>query len=406
MNIHQLALHYVIRKRSRSILLFFVFVLVSSMILSTSMLLRAAEGSLEAMGEKSQSKIIAEIKKEDARITEKEAVKAADLREVSFINRLARGTAFPAGFQPVISSSALNEGNAQVMLLSYDDLEKDSPFFEKRYHLVSGKLFEKGKGRGLVINRALAEANGRKLGDFLEFETKSGKKAKAKIIGLFASGNEEKQPDDTLSSLRIENQIFMDNETFSSLFEKQGCYKLAVYTSRPNQLAQTQKQLAKVLGPKVEMTTSDSLYRQMEAPLKQIAKATRLMLILTLLSGTLIVSLLLCMWVRTRQKEMGIFISMGRSRISVFLQAFWESASLFLLSILAACGLGTAMAQILQAWLTPASAEDVTFSVALNPEDAGQLIGLGGMVVLIAVSCSLIPVFRAKPKDILSRMEG
>lgn len=406
MNMHQLALRYVIRKKSRSILLFFVFILVSSMILSTSSLLRAAESSLKRIGEKSQTKIIAEVGKQGVKITKQEAEEIASLSEVVFVNRLARDTAFPVGFQPVTGSDSSEEGNAAVMLLSYDDLEKDSAFFEKRYHLVSGKLFEKVTDRGLVINRSLAESSGKKLGDFLELETKSGQKVKSEIMGLFSSGNEEKQPNDTFSSQRIENQIFVDNETFSSLFENQGYYKLAVYTSQPGQLDRLREQLTNILGSKVEAATSDSLYRQIGAPLKQIAKAARLMLILTLLSGTLIVSLLLCMWVCDRQKEMGIFISMGRSRASVFLQAFWESAALFLLSALGARGLGTAMAQLTRALLAPINAADAPLDVTLNSTDVGQLMGLGGMVVLIAVSCSLLPFFRAKPKDILSRMEG
>lgn len=406
MNIHQLALRYVLRKKSRSLLLFFVFVLVSSMILSTCILLRAAEGSLAAMGEKSQSKIIAEIGKEGARITEKEITAVTSLREVIFVNRMGREMAFPVDLQPVTGSDSSAEDNSTVSLLSYDDLKKDSAFFEERYHLVAGRLLQKNKGSGLVINRALADANGRKLGDTLEFRTKNGRKAKSKIIGLFSAGNEEKQPRDTLSSQRIENQIFMDNETFSHLFEGKGYYKLAAYTSRPQQLAQTQEQLARILGSKVELATSDSLYRQIEAPLEQIAKATKLILIFALLAGTLIISLLLCMWVRARQKEMGIFISMGRSRSSVFLQAFWESAGLFLLSALLACVLGTAMARFLQSMLAPANDTDVTFAVSLDFTDVWHLASLGGLVVLVAVSCSLLPVFRSKPKDILSRMEG
>ena len=49
------------------------------------------------------------------------------------------------------------------------------------------------------------------------------------------------------------------------------------------------------------------------------------LLALTLLAGTTVVSLLLCMWMRTRQREAAIFISIGKSKSSIFLQVFLES---------------------------------------------------------------------------------
>lgn len=85
-----------------------------------------------------------------------------------------------------------------------------------------------------------------------------------------------------------------------------------------------QPKLLAILGDKVETTTSDTLYKQMEAPLTQIIRVTKLMLILTLITGTVVVSLLLWMWMRTRQIETAIFISMGKSKSTISLQIFLE----------------------------------------------------------------------------------
>ena len=78
---------------------------------------------------------------------------------------------------------------------------------------------------------------------------------------------------------------------------------------------------------------SDTLYQQMALPLEQITRAVKLMLALTLLAGTVIVSLLLCMWMRTRQKETAIFISVGKSKASIFLQVFMESFFVFAFAV-------------------------------------------------------------------------
>ena len=68
----------------------------------------------------------------------------------------------------------------------------------------------------------------------------------------------------------------------------------------------------------------------MKAPLEQIIRITKLMMTFTLLSGTVIVSLLLCMWMRSRQMEMAVLISLGESKGAIFSRPFWESVMIFL----------------------------------------------------------------------------
>ena len=47
-----------------------------------------------------------------------------------------------------------------------------------------------------------------------------------------------------------------------------------------------------------------------------------------------------------------------------------------------------------------------SLEVSLQFTDVALLLGIGSGVVVIAVLLSLLPVIRANPKDILSRMEG
>ena len=50
--------------------------------------------------------------------------------------------------------------------------------------------------------------------------------------------------------------------------------------------------------------------------------------------------------------------------------------------------------------------QDISLQVSLQFADIVLLLGIGSVVVVIAVMVSLVPVIRANPKDILSRMEG
>lgn len=109
--------------------------------------------------------------------------------------------------------------------------------------------------------------------------------------------------------------------------------------------------LQKIFGNDVELSTSDTLYQQMSAPLEQISKVANLMLVLTLVTGTVVVSLLLCMWMRTRQKEVAL-MSLGKTKSEIFLQTLLEAGSVFTLSVLGATAIGKLFSGVLQNVIT------------------------------------------------------
>ncbi|MDD3417421.1 MAG: FtsX-like permease family protein [Lachnospiraceae bacterium] len=405
MTFYQLAFRYIKRKWTKSILLFLVLLFVSSMILSTSMILSATQESKSSMQEKTKSKVVIEISNENKKITDDDIKQMGSIGDVASINRMSSNTAFSSDFN-LVTSNTSNDDNVQVRLLSYDDLKNDSPFYEEQYRLTSGEYIASTTKNGVVINQFLAEANGLTLNDEINFESKEGKNVSAKIIGIYLTGSERKQIENTNSVNRIENQIFMDNNTFSELFGNSGFYKVAVYSNNPENLVELKKELAMIVEGKAELTTSDILYKQMAAPLDQIIRVTKLMFILTLITGVVVVSLLLCMWMRGRQKETAILASIGKKKFSIFLQILMESFLIFLFATFGSCVVGSYVAGILQNIIINSQKSEVTLTVLLQLKDILLLLGVGGFVVLIAVVCSLIPILRVNPKDILSRMEG
>lgn len=407
MKFYQLGFRYLQRKKGKTILLLIVLILVNSMILGTSMILRTTNESKQAMQEKTNSKIVAEITSKDSKITENEVNKIETLEDVSAINRIGRQDVFPASFAPVTLNTSTNEENLKIALLSYDDLEKDSPFSEMQYRLSSGDYIKHEK-KGAVINANLANQNELKVGDTIELSTENGTKVSVQIIGIFMSaGNVEKdQPTETTAVNRIENQVFIDNSTYKELFKEAEFEKLCVYSKRPEKLDVLETSLQKIFGNDVELSTSDTLYQQMSAPLEQISKVANLMLVLTLVTGTVVVSLLLCMWMRTRQKEVAIFMSLGKTKSEIFLQTLLEAGSVFTLSVLGATAIGKLFSGVLQNIITSSESVTENLKVVLQIQDIGMLFLLGGAVILVALCCSILPILRANPKDILAKMEG
>ena len=112
----------------------------------------------------------------------------------------------------------------------------------------------------------------------------------------------------------------------------------------------------------------------MSAPLEQISKVANLMLVLTLVTGTVVVSLLLCMWMRTRQKEVAIFMSLGKTKSEIFLQTLLEAGSVFTLSVLGATAIGKLFSGVLQNVITGSETVTENLKVVLQIQDIGCLL--------------------------------
>ena len=405
MPFYQRSFLYLIRKRTKSLLLLLIFLLVNSMILSTNMILHAAERTEAAMQEKTKAKVVCEIADTANMITDKEAEKIKNLANVISVNRMGQQSAYLTDLTPVTASDFVEPDNQKVCLQSFDDMKADSPFEDQSYRLTDGQLIGTDNRYSAVVNAGFAEANGLQIGDKISLEAEEGKTVTVEIIGEYLAGNENRQEKSTLAVYRVENQIYIDNTAYLELFGD-GFYKVSAYTGQPDLLGSLAGEVQDILQDKAEVTTSDALYQQMKAPLTQITRVVELMRMLTFITGTVIVSLLLCMWMRSRQKEMAVFLSMGERKFNIFLQALLEAAVLFLITMAGACTLGLLAAKALQSILLTSVTTDISLDVSLQFADIALLLEIGSAVVVIAVLVSLVPVIRANPKDILSRMEG
>lgn len=405
MKFYQLAFRYLCRKKSKTFILLLVLLFINSMILGSYMILHATEDSRITMQEKMGTKAVLEVKGSDRFITENEVREIRDMDGVISVNRMADSAVYPVNFNPITNSDSEEENNWKVTLLSYDELERDSAFSDLRYRLMKGDMITEGSGKGAVINFALADANGLEIGDEMEVGTETGSVINVKIIGVFVAGSERNQMDTLPAVNRIENQIFIDNESYTGLFDNAGYRKIAVYTKKPDQIDVLVQELKDFLGSRVEITTADILYRQLEVPLNRIVRVMKLMLVFTLAAGVTITSILLCMWMRSRKREIAVFISMGKKKTDIFMQVFMETAAVFCLSVFGACVIGSGMAGIMKELLMKENTA-VLLSVSLQAGDIAAMFFAGGCIAVIAVCISLLPILRANPKDILSKMEG
>ncbi len=405
MGFYQRAFRYIYRKKNKSILLFLCFLVISTMVLCAAIVLETAQAASLSMWEKTGTKLILKNQRGENGIQADLIPEILEFEAVTKMNRMASNIAYPGDFSPVIMKEDSDALNSAVTLQAYDNTETDGQFAEEKYRLLDGKPITENQN-GILVNSRLAELNELHIGDQLTFITESGNTAAGEIIGIFFSGMERRQDDSIVSAYRIENQIFVDHTLFEALYGEGGYSSLSVYTDDPAHLSSLRGQVELLVDDDTSITTSDLLYQQMQAPLKQVIRITTLMLALTTVTAIIVVSLLLCMWMRTRTKEMAVLISLGISKGNLLLQSMTESFLLFGLSVLGAAAVSSLFASRMMHSLFETNDYSILANAHLEGIHLLMLLLLGGMIVLIAVGISSLPTLRANPRDTLSRMEG
>lgn len=398
------AIYYLKRKKAKTAILFFVLLITESMILCTGTILRASEETIGELKEKTESKVVAEIKSEDQRITEENLARIKNIEQVKMVNREANMRAFPSGFQVLSESQSKNVENQQVRLEAYDDLELDGGFADGQIRLVEGTLPQKADE--VVINQFLASFNQCEIGDKLTIKAESGETFQGIISGYFLSGVERNQGKEMSAVYRIENTIYGKTEFVSQMQDVPGYESVSIYLKDPEAMEEVGQSISKILGDKADLTRSDTLFQQMKQPLEQVIRIVLLMLYLTIGTAIIVVTLLLCMWTRSRKNEVAVYISMGEHKFSIFMQMVLESLVVFMLSTLMSTAIGRFLAQGLKGILFAEGSTAQTVQINIQLIDIGFLIAAGSGILLFAVAISLLPVLRANPKDTLSEMEG
>ena len=322
MNTLSRTIKYLTRKKSKSILLLLVFLVVNVMLLSTNAMIHSLENTKDEIKQNTKSKFIVNIVDEKYPITNTVIDELQKLENINFINKRSNALMSIDNIKAVNDTTNKN----QINVIAYDDLSKDSLFEEGKYKLTKGAINDVNEN-GIIINHIFAELNSLKLGDTLKID----EGVLAKIVGIFESNDEEKQPDIIASKDRIENQIFINQELMNKINENQTYTEVYVYVSNPDLIQKMQNEVSQICKD-YDVTNTNTLYQQIKIPLDQVQRVATLIQIITIITSCVITTLLLSMWIRARYKEMAVMISLGTSKFQIYFQTFLESFILLVIS--------------------------------------------------------------------------
>lgn len=290
--------------------------------------------------------------------------------------------------------------------------EYHSLFLSGALVMCDGKAIDKSIHNGIIISKEIADKQGLKVGDTIQAvnnplsddETKE-----LEIVGLFevvADKTDERNNYNEASYYEYTNNAFVSEAAMKELLENYadvGYASADFFVSDPEQLETIIQQVQKISSinwNNFTITANDEVYERISSSVSDTGTLiTTLIVVITVVSMVLI-TLILSMSIRGRKKEMGILLAIGITKPAVILQyeletfliAFIAFPLAYLSSGLVAGTLGTLF-------------DKVAENVIVTPQHFVLVAVVGGILLIMAVLISCIPIMRFKPKQILSQME-
>ena len=334
------------------------------------------------------------------------AERLAALPQVARHSLEAAVLARPEGAQPVLGASGVQldpQFAGDVSVTGSSDSSLNPAFQGKLYRLVEGEHVGADggadSGSQAIIHREFADHNKLGVGDKLTL-TRDGEKVTVTIAGILDGKTDNPTG---LPSGASENHVFVDLASAQKLGAPltTGRY----FTQNAQQLPETLEAAGRIAP---ELTLEDNS-AQFAPVLQAITGVDRLLGILLLglcVAGAFVLTLVSTFWARGRIHEIGILLSLGKSKGNVLSQFALEAGIFAGVAAVIAAVVGTVLSSRLgQAVFAQVGGEALS---SLQPStgvgDVVLALVLGAVIVLIGVSVGVLPLVMQRPKRILAKL--
>lgn len=289
--------------------------------------------------------------------------------------------------------------------------ELSANFLNGTYTLEEGRHIRPDDSYAVLISRELADKNGLSVGDGITmYDLDSDSENTFEIVGIFG-GTEGMSKDAMMADGIPANQGYIDMNSYNEIFHREAMAlgSLDVYLSSAENIQEilyTIQNLPELQGKTFVYSTDTENFAQISHPLSSLQAMMDAAVIGIAMASTAIIALLLILWTRSRKKEAGILLAMGRSKGEIVLQFLAENILLVIPSAAASFALAALLAEEVGAYLVRQTASEVTgLAVAIHAADMAAVYGVGAPVLILSVLLSAVTVIRWKPGVILSQMD-
>lgn len=420
------AIAYITRKRNRTLIIFIILTIVLSCLYSCLTIMKSSDEIEKALYESSNSSI--SITKKDGNYFNVNEFKDIEkLKEVEEIIMQYDGLAklkdakVVSGEQRINREDLSDEFKNVVSLEATNNTKRNILFSSGVFTIKEGKNIGENDKDSIIVHEEFAKQNNLKLGDEVDLElldlekSEEIKSHKFKIIGIFSGKKHETYTG--LSSDFSENMVFVDYSTSQEILNKSENNKIAnkilMYSSsaESTDLALNKLKELKIDESKYFVQKDSNAFEESLESVSGIKHMIKIMTYSIMLGGIIVLSLILILWLRERIYEIGIFLSIGTSKIQIIMQFIFELLFISIPSIISSLFLGNVLIKVIAGGLINSENSMISggnlindSSFMLNITTLGQsyLILISIIVLSVVFASSLILI--KKPKEILSKI--
>ncbi|HFH6698346.1 TPA: ABC transporter permease [Streptococcus agalactiae] len=421
------AIAYITRKKNRTLIIFAILTIVLSCLYSCLTIMKSSNEIEKALYESSNSSI--SITKKDGKYFNinqfKNIEKIKEVEEKIFqYDGLAKlkDLKVVSGEQSINREDLSDEFKNVVSLEATSNTKRNLLFSSGVFSFKEGKNIEENDKNSILVHEEFAKQNKLKLGDEIDLELldteKSGKikSHKFKIIGIF-SGKKKQETYTGLSSDFSENMVFVDYSTSQEILNKSEnnriANKILMYSGslESTELALNKLKDFKIDKSKYSIKKDNKAFEESLESVSGIKHIIKIMTYSIMLGGIVVLSLILILWLRERIYEIGIFLSIGTTKIQIIRQFIFELIFISIPSIISSLFLGNLLLKVIVEGFIN-SENSMIFGGSLINKSSFMLnittlvesyLILISIIVLSVVMASSLILFK-KPKEILSKI--
>ena len=418
MSIFNRAYLYIIRKKVRNSILFFIVTLISLFLLSGS-ILNTTVGTISKNLYKdvnfgftieSIDKSNKEIEKDTLKkINEVDGVNQKNYLYAKSVNVVDKKVV-QENQNITISDEMKNKSNL-VMMNGITSTKNNIDFKSEVLKLEKGRHIEEIDQNKILIHEKFASINNLNLGDKIKLE-QNGITIELEIVGIYSG--EKTNNFEGLSSDFIENTVYTDYNSSQKLLDYASNNRVTSVeygVNNPTKLGDIIRSVESLGINNIAVSKSNKNYELVTSSVESITKLTNMIRIGSVIVGVVILSLVLMFWIRERLYEIGVLLSLGISKINLILQFAVETLMVTIFGFLSALGLEFILLKYIRGNTTSIFSEDLPkiisdelTKISINGSDIIGVIVVMITIVMISVIVALLPILKMKPKKILTQI--
>lgn len=433
MNFLKRAIRYSFRQRMRSLILFLTFTILATTALVCISSGKAAQAGTNEVKETIGASVRIQLDESPENYGEPEAsgngysyVYKGDWLSKKIIDEIAAlpkvvningkdETGFyglPDSFEPFWGM--IQDPNLSTPYQAILNSAMDAKFLNGTYKLEEGRHIQADDSYAALISKELAEKNKLSVGDKITFrnDINSSETSTFTIVGIF-SGTEGMSKSAITPDGIPANCGYIDMNSINEIYYKEegheGYSYLDVYANSvedAEELLTTIKNLPSMKGKTFTYQVNSEDFDLIAKPLSSLNHMINTAVTVITVVGAMIIVLLLVLWTRSRKKEIGILLALGKSKGEIIGQFLIENWLIGIFSVIASGGLAIALADKVGSFIINKSGESVSdLTVRIAATDMATVYGIGFVVVSLAVMVASYTVIRLKPRDILTKMD-